>query len=165
MYGGRAAPPDVFKDNDPLPRTPMPTTQDAMAHTTPAALHTPADRYGTGTAPGRRRAMIAALGVLATCGIAVVVWLGLRSAAQPVRWKDVGFDIVSSERIDVTFEVTLDPGTSAVCTVNALTPTFAQAGTTDVQVGPLDSSTARYTVQVTTSEPATTGTVVGCEAP
>ncbi len=126
----------------------------------PASL--PPGRYGRAPSAGRRRAWRIGIGALAAAGVALVVWLGIGYSDRPVRWSDVGFDVVSSERIDVTFEVTMKPGTTAVCTLDALATNFAQVGTVDIRVGPSEQTQAHYTATIATSELATTGVVSSC---
>jgi len=103
-----------------------------------------------------------AIAVLAAVGLAVVVVIGLRYASEPVRHKVVGFDVVDSERVDVTFELSMDPGTTARCTIDALAESYAQVGTLDVTVGPVDTLESRWTATVATSELATTGVIESC---
>ncbi|WP_435736773.1 DUF4307 domain-containing protein [Cellulosimicrobium sp. PMB13] len=136
------------------------TTAPQPAPGTPA--RPPAGRYGPEPTERRRRLAIAAIAALAVVGLAIVVAIGVRFASQPVRHKLVGFDVVSSERVDVTFEVSMEPGTTAVCTVDALAESHAQVGALDVTVGPVDSLESRWTVSVATSELATTGVVESC---
>ena len=90
--------------------------------------------------------------------------IGLGQASTPVRYDDFGFKVISSEQIDVTFQVSMKPGTQAECTIDALAESYAQVGTVDVVVGPSDQLEGRYTVSVATSELATTGIVESCRA-
>ncbi|MFC8922644.1 DUF4307 domain-containing protein [Cellulosimicrobium sp. NPDC057127] len=122
----------------------------------------PAGRYGPEPSAARRRLTVVAIVAVAVVGLAVVALVGLRAASVPVRQDVVGFDIVSSERIDVTFEVSMAPGTTARCTVDALAASYAQVGTVDVTVGPVETLESRWTVRVATSELATTGVVESC---
>jgi hypothetical protein len=136
------------------------TTAPQPAPGTPA--RPPAGRYGPEPTVRRRRLAIAAIAALAVVGLAVVVAIGIRFASEPVRHKLVGFDVVDSERVDVTFEVSMEPGTVAECTVDTMADSYAQVGTLDVTVGPVDTLESRWTVSVATSELATTGVVESC---
>lgn len=122
----------------------------------------PAGRYGPEPSAARRRLAVVAIVVAAVVGLAVVLVIGVRFANQPVRHDMVGFDVVSSERIDVTFQVSMQPGTTARCTIDALAASYAQVGAVDVTVGPVDTLESRWTVTVATSELATTGVVESC---
>lgn len=138
------------------------TTDTPPPAPTDGPVRPPVGRYGPEPSAGRRRVVVVAIGVLAVAALALVAWLGLGYADDPVRWKDIGFSVVDSERVDVTFEVYMAPGTTAVCTVDALSESYAQVGTVDVTVGPLDVRDSRYEVSIGTSELATTGVVDGC---
>ncbi|WP_069386090.1 DUF4307 domain-containing protein [Cellulosimicrobium cellulans] len=127
-----------------------------------APVRPPAGRYGPEPSPARRRLAVVAIAVAAVVGLAVVLVIGVRFANQPVRHDVVGFDVVDSERIDVTFQVSMQPGTEALCTIDALADSYAQVGTVDVTVGPVDTLESRWTVTVATSELATTGVVESC---
>ena len=63
----------------------------------------------------------------------------------------------------MTFDVSMPPGTEAVCTVTALSKNFAEVGAVDVEVGPDAARTARHTVTIATTELATTGVVDHCD--
>lgn len=124
----------------------------------------PAGRYGPAPTPARRRLTIAGIVAAAVVGVGITIWIGLGQASTPVRYDDFGFKVISSERIDVTFQVSMEPGTQAECTIDALAESYAQVGTVDVVVGPSDQLEGRYTVSVATSELATTGIVESCRA-
>jgi hypothetical protein len=124
----------------------------------------PAGRYGPEPTVARRRLAIAGIVAAAVVGVAITVWIGLGQAATPVRYETFGFEVVSSEQVDVTIQVTMEPGTQARCTIDALAESYAQVGTVDVVVGPHEAREGRTTVSVATSELATTGIVESCHA-
>ncbi|WP_343048033.1 DUF4307 domain-containing protein [Cellulomonas humilata] len=127
------------------------------------ATRPPAGRYGpepTERSVRRGRAGLVAAGVV---GVALVVWIGLNLAGQPVSWKDVGFHVEDSRTIEVTFEVTKPKESTVTCTVTALSESYAQVGVRIVEVGPADSATRRVTATVQTTELAVSGTVEPCE--
>ncbi|MEK8227929.1 DUF4307 domain-containing protein [Oerskovia sp. M15] len=103
-----------------------------------AGLRPPAGRYGPEPTVRRRRLAVAGIVATALVGIGITVWIGLGQASTPVRYDDFGFKVVSSEQIDVTFQVSMKPGTQAECTIDALASSYAQVGTVDVVVGPSD---------------------------
>ncbi|BDZ42783.1 hypothetical protein GCM10025865_20820 [Paraoerskovia sediminicola] len=149
----------------------VPDTADTTgaADLTDATL---ADRYGR-TAPrgrglrvGRRRVSAYALAITAfvVLGTAVVGWIAVDNARGAVEWKDVGFSVVSPEQIDITFDVSMAPGTTAVCSIDALSSGYAQVGHLEVPVGPNATADARYTVSVATSQEATTAVIDTCDA-
>ena len=131
--------------------------------TEPSATRPPAGRYGPEpTARSARRGRIGIV-VAAVVGIAVVVWIGLAMAGQPVSYKDVGYHVDGSRSVDVTFEVTKPKESTVTCTVTALSESYAEVGVRTVEVGPADSATRRVTVPVQTTELAVTGIVESCE--
>jgi hypothetical protein len=126
------------------------------------ATRPPAGRYGpepTARSARRGRLGLVLAGVL---GVALVVWVGLNLAGQPVSWKDVGFHVEGPRAIEVTFEVTKPKESTVTCTVSALSESYAQVGVRTVEVGPADSATRRVTATVQTTELAVTGTVEPC---
>ena len=138
-------------------------TNETTAPQPGAPLRPPPGRYGPEPTARRRRLAVVGMVLVALVGVAITLAIGLKTANEPVRFKDVGYDVVGPERVDVTFEVYMDPGTTAVCTLDALAASYAQVGTVDVTVGPVDTAEARYTVGVATSELATTGIVQSCQ--
>lgn len=136
------------------------TTAPQPSPSTP--LRPPAGRYGPEPTERRRHLAVVGIVLVAVVGLAVTFVIGLRYANEPVRYKDFGYTVVSPERVDVTFEVYMDPGTTATCTLDALAESYAQVGTVDVTVGPVEVTESRYTVSVATSELATTGIVQSC---
>lgn len=123
----------------------------------------PAGRYGP--EPTTRSARRGRIGIVAAAvaGLAVVVWIGVGQAGQPVSFKDVGFDVDGSRAVDVTFEVTKPREATVTCTVTALSESYAEVGVRTVEVGPADAATRRVTVPVQTTELAVTGIVESCE--
>ncbi|WP_143762127.1 DUF4307 domain-containing protein [Isoptericola variabilis] len=135
----------------------------------PAIPTPPADRYGTrgpgGQGADRRLGTGAkiAIGAALAAGVAGAAWLAAEQTRQaPVTVDVVGFTVPSPEQIDVTFQVHMPRGTTAVCTVDALSQSYAQVGTLEVPVGPSEGLTSRHTVTVRTSEEATTAVVDRC---
>ena len=157
-------------NSTPPPGTSPHTGPDALdEHENPIGLaplttgpRPPAGRYGPEPTATRRRLAIAGIVATAVVGVGITIWIGLGQASTPVRYDDFGFKVVSSEQIDVTFQVSMKPGTQAECTIDALAESYAQVGTVDVVVGPSDQLEGRYTVSVATSELATTGIVESC---
>ncbi|WP_165962764.1 DUF4307 domain-containing protein [Occultella glacieicola] len=137
-------------------QAPARTEQDATA----ALL---ADRYGRRTAGGGRRLRARILiAALAVAGIAVLAWIAVDMFAPSVESRDVGFHVVDSESVRVTFDVTKPAERSAVCTLEALSTGYGQVGLLQVEIGPQVADTVRITAEVATSEEATTGLVRAC---
>ena len=121
-----------------------------------------ADRYGAAASPRRRRTRLAAGAVAALLALGWVVWAGLGQADADVRASDVGFRIVSDQRVDVTYDVGKDPGRTAVCTLQALDRGKGTVGVAQVETGPTRERVTRVTAPVRTSALAVTGVVREC---
>lgn len=105
-----------------------------------------------------------AVALALTAGVAIAAWFTIVDTQRdPVTFTDVGFSVTSAEAVDVTFDVSMPPGTEAVCTVTALSKSYAEVGAVDVEVGPDEARTTRHTVTVGTTELATTGIVDHCD--
>lgn len=105
-----------------------------------------------------------AVGAALAAGVAIAAWFTIVDTRRdPVTFTDVGFSVTSAEEVDVTFDVSMPPGTEAVCTVTALSRNFAEVGAVDVEVGPDEAATTRHTVTIATTELATTGVVDHCD--
>ncbi|SKC36673.1 DUF4307 domain-containing protein [Krasilnikoviella flava] len=133
----------------------------------PVSPTPPADRYGTHQ--GRRglgTGAKVAIGAVLAAAVAVAAWFSVeQNRRDPVTVDVVGFDVRDAEQVDVTFQVHMPPGTTAVCEVEALAQSYAQVGTLEVPVGPSDKQTSTYTVTLRTSEEATTAVVESCDVP
>lgn len=130
-----------------------------MPDTVPVAL--PAGRYG-GTTRRGRVTMWALGGTMALLLVAWAAWVAVGVARQPVQWSDAIAAARPDGSVEVTFQVTIKPGRTAVCTVEALNVGFDRVGVVDVTVGP--AITERITVRaiVPTSERAVSGDVKAC---
>jgi hypothetical protein len=105
-----------------------------------------------------------AVALALAAGVALAAWFTIVDTQRdPVTFTDVGFSVVSPEEVEVTFDVSMPPGTEAVCTVTALNKSFAEVGAVDVEVGPDAARTTRHTVAIATTELATTGVVDHCD--
>lgn len=105
-----------------------------------------------------------AVALALAAGVAIAAWFTIVDTQRdPVTFTDVGFSVVSVEEVEVTFDVSMPPGTEAVCTVTALSRSFAEVGAVDVEVGADAARTTRHTVTIATTELATTGVVDHCD--
>lgn len=122
----------------------------------------PPERYGDDRPAWHRTLARVLTATLAVVGVAFVVWVALGGQA-PVRTTDVGFDLDHAPgEVTVDFEVTMDPGTAATCTLRALNAQYGVVGVADVAVDASTSRTRRVTGTVLVSEPAVSAGVQGC---
>jgi uncharacterized protein (DUF58 family) len=129
-------------------------------------LETPPGRYGAAPDPGgkspHRRRNVTILAVLALAFVVVVAWLALGNQSASVTYDTYGYKVVDGQTVTVSVDVTVAPGTPVECTVEAQNDQHAQVGSRDVDLGPSNASSARYTVTIQTSERAVTGLVDSC---
>ena len=139
---------------------------------TDAPAARPADRYGDLRPSWHRTAARTLAALVALVGLGWVVRVGIGVADRDVRWQDVGFrldagqDGDAASAVEVTFYVTVYEGTTATCTVRALSSTYAVVGQVDVPVEvATDRRTVRQRAVVLVTEPAVSGGVEGCTVP
>ena len=125
-----------------------------------------AERYGTvAPDPRARRLRVAALWTVGVVGTVAAAWSGWSMvASEKFTTQDVGFAVQGPEAVTVTFNVTKDADLTLDCRLVALNTSYGQVGFRDVTIGPGTSERETFTVEVRTSELATTGMVESCTA-
>ena len=96
--------------------------------------------------------------------IALASWWGWIVSQQPVRWRDVGFNIVATTEATVTYDVFLYSDGPVTCHLRALNTSFAEVGVATQRVDPAAGDAQRLTATLATTEEATTAVVHYCEA-
>lgn len=104
--------------------------------------------------------VVGTVAVLLMTGLAV--WFGIAGSVGKVHWNNNGFQLHGDTSVDVRFDLTRDPSRAVVCELQALDETHARVGTTEVTVGPSESSPSRHIETVRTTSAATTGYVDAC---
>lgn len=133
-----------------------------MASTPAASPTPPAGRYGDDPDERSRVPWLVTVVLAALVGAVVVGWIGISALRDPVQWKTIGFSVHGADTVDLTFEVTKDPESTASCRVRALSQSYAEVGVKDVQVGP-GARTQRVTVVIPTAELAVSASVQTCD--
>lgn len=122
------------------------------------------ERYGRSRGLRRRDKIVAwCFGIVV--GVVVVAWAVWASADQTgpsLESLDVAHTIVDEHAVEVTFDVSVEPGTPVTCAVQALNESFGIVGWAIVDFGPESLFTTRHTTHVLTTERATTGLVYRC---
>lgn len=121
------------------------------------------ERYGRrSTSPRRRRAAVAAVAVAAAAGVAWVAWAstGLR---EPVTHQVIGFSAPTDTAVDLAFQVTKDPGSTARCDVRALAEDYTTVGWLTVDIGPAEGDVVRREVEIRTQQRAVSAEIMGCD--
>ena len=129
----------------------------------PVPVSRPPGRYGDDRPAWHRSLARVLTAALAAVGVAFLVWVAVDGSRQQVSHTDIGFRLDSAPgEVEVDFQVSMEPGTAATCTLRALNATFAVVGTTDVPVEPSEARTRRMTATVRVSEPAVSAGVQEC---
>lgn len=118
-------------------------------------------RYGApGLSPRTRRRLLVLGAILFA---AVVVFLGIRFADQPVRAQVVSYEHLDESHVRVGFTVTRDPGVSVTCTVQAMNEGRAQVGFVEVDLPATQDRQTGHEVDIATQGDAVSAEVIGCD--
>ena len=123
-----------------------------------------AARYGRtpGSTKRTRAVVIASALAFAVVFVLWLVWGGLLGAPAQFQAEDTAHKVIDDATVDVTWQFTVEPGTSARCAVQALNSTFAIVGWKVVDVPASTVRTRDLTQRVLTTEPAVTGLIYRC---
>ncbi|WP_114854523.1 DUF4307 domain-containing protein [Brachybacterium sp. YJGR34] len=119
-----------------------------------------ADRYG-GPLIGRRTARVL-LAVAAVVFVAVVAYVGVSAANNPVRSDVVAYDHLEDDLIAVDYVVTMDPGTEAECRIQALNAGRAQVGFVETTIPPQSERRSAHRVEISTQGEAVSAEIIDC---
>ncbi len=121
-------------------------------------------RYGR--TPRARRSARRWLVVAASAFVAVftawVVWGGLDGTTDAVDVLDTGHRIVDDRTVEVTWQVTMQPGETAACAIEAQNEAHGIVGWRIVDIPASDRRTRSITETVATTELAVTGLIYRC---
>lgn len=136
------------------------TVTDASAQES-AAL---ADRYGRKPQNRKRnrRLFIGVVAALAAILVAFLVWAGLDQTGSTMESTDVGSTIVNDRAVEVSFQVSMPPGRTATCALQAQNDQHTVIGWKVVDVPASKVRTTSHTETVRTAERAVTGLIYQC---
>jgi len=122
------------------------------------------ERYGRTRASSRTKRVfaIAVAGVFALVLGAWVVWAALDGDSANIEFRDVAHEIVDDSLVNVTWQVTTEPGSDVTCAVKAMNESFTDVGWKIVQLPASTERTRVFTEQVRTTELAVTGLIYRC---
>lgn len=123
-----------------------------------------AERYGRTPRDSRRRLVLAigfGAAILVVFG-AWAIWVGFFQPTASIETTDVGNSAVSDQAISVRFELSVDPGRTTSCAVQALNKDFGIVGWKIVKIPAADQRSRTLTEIVKTSEPAVSGLIYRC---
>lgn len=123
------------------------------------------ERYGRAPRVRKRQRRLGWIGggVFALIFVAWVVWAALDTvgpASLDVR--DTAHVLLDERTVEVTFELSVETGTTSYCAVEALNDTFAVVGWKVVEIPPSDQRTRSFTETVISTERASTGLIYRC---
>lgn len=122
------------------------------------------DRYGR-TPGGRTRTRWIAVGT-AFAFVAVfsawVIWGGLLATPAQIETNDTGHSIIDASSVQVTWELSVDPGSTTSCAVQALNDSFGIVGWKVIDIPASDDRTRSFTADVRTMELAVSGLIYRC---
>jgi hypothetical protein len=122
------------------------------------------DRYGrtAGSARRTRLQMIIAGIAFSIVFTAWVVWGGLSGTAASIETRELGYANATDTSIDVSWQVSVAPGTEVSCAIQALNGAFGIVGWMIVDIPASPERTRVLTQTVRTTEPPVTGLPYRC---
>jgi hypothetical protein len=124
-------------------------------------------RYGR-TANRRRRNLIFAVvfgGAILVVFAAWAIWVGLFQPTASIDFDSTGQTRVASNELRVTWQLSVDPGKSAECAIQALDENFGIVGWKIVSVPATALQSRTVSTVVRTAQPAVSGNVYQCWIP
>jgi hypothetical protein len=124
-------------------------------------------RYGR-TPRARRRTLILGIGAAIAVAVVVilwVVWAGLDDASPTVEVQDIGYQRISGDELRVRWQLTVQPGHEAVCTVKATDEHFEIVGWKTVRIPASDQEVRAFSTTVRTVSPFNSGLISQCRLP
>jgi hypothetical protein len=119
-------------------------------------------RYGRKLSPrGRRRALIILVTAIGVLTIVWFLWANPIGVGPQAVARDTGFRL-TDDRITVTFDLSITPGATGACAVQALDKSFAVVGWKVVTYGATSEETRSEEVTLRVTSPAVTGLVSSC---
>lgn len=94
-----------------------------------------------------------------------VLWAGLLAPAANVNAVDVAHTVVDEHSVDVTYQLTVAPGTAAMCAIQAQDNQHSIVGWKIVEIPASDTRTRELTESVKTVDTAVTGLIYRCWLP
>jgi hypothetical protein len=118
-------------------------------------------RYGR-TRSARKPWIIAGAAALALIAGGGMAWGSLGAVNTTVDSDDIGHRVIDQYTTSIDFAVSVKPGSSASCALQAQNEQHGIVGWKIVQLPPSDRFTRSFTESVRTSERATTGLIYRC---
>ncbi len=122
------------------------------------------ERYGRTKRSTRR---FRAIGIVTGAVAALVligwlVWAGLDGSSATLEARDTGHTVVNDSTVSISWSLTVEPGTTTRCAVEALNQSFGIVGWKVIDVPASTARTRVLTESVRTTELAVTGLIYRC---
>src|SRR5690625_1085114 len=102
----------------------MPDTPQPVPDSTRGPQEALASRYGIVDPQKNRVKWRIAIVIGAVLFLAVALWAAYNLSRSDVSWNDIGYSVHDARSVTVDFNVTMEPGTSARCSIEALNANF-----------------------------------------
>jgi Domain of unknown function (DUF4307) len=124
-------------------------------------------RYGRTTNRRRRNLIFAVIvgGAILVVFAAWAIWVGLFQPTASIDFDSTGQSSVSANELRVTWQLSVDPGKSAECAIQALDTNFGIVGWKIVSIPASTVSSRPLSTVVRTAQPAVEGNVYQCWIP
>ena len=119
-----------------------------------------ASRYGH--KPKRTKKYWLWLSAVGIALMAIGALLATIANFNPVQSKDIGFSVKDATQVILDFEVSKPKDATAICSLESLNEQFSQVGYKEIEIGPQETDTVRFSVSINTTELATTALVDEC---
>ena len=119
-----------------------------------------ASRYGH--KPKRSKKYWLWLSAVGIALMAIGALLATMANFNPVQSKDIGFSVKDATQVILDFEVSKPKDATAICSLESLNEQFSQVGYKEIEIGPQETDTVRFSVSINTTELATTALVDEC---
>lgn len=123
------------------------------------------ERYGR-SRQRRRRERVLVVAVAAGFAVALLVWLvggsGLLRPEAGLDSRDLGYSVIDESRVEVHWQVTVDPGTDTACALQAMSERYGVVGWKVVELPAGQRHTRTFTETLRTSSEAVTGLIYEC---
>ena len=121
-------------------------------------------RYGR-TGSSRRRARLIGFGAAGVFAVVLAAWLGwggVLEGLDTVDSQNIGHQVLSDSEVEIRFQVSVEPGITTACALQALNESFGIVGWEIVELPPTENRTRSVDETVRTSEQSVTGLIYRC---
>ena len=119
-----------------------------------------ASRYGH--KPKRSRSYWVRISAFGIALMALGALVATMANFNPIQTKDIGFWVKDATQVVLDFEISKPKDATAICSLESLNEQFSQVGYKEIEIGPQENDTVRFSISINTTELATTALVDEC---